>query len=37
MMFTVNPQVDLATLLNDNANDRRWVGPDPWLKAIGER
>ena len=37
MIIAVDPQADLVTLLNNGANNRRWVGPDPWLKVLNER
>ena len=37
MIVSINPEADLVSLLNDGSNERRFVGPDPWLAALNER
>ena len=37
MLFSVNPQADLVSLLQQGAQVRRFVGPDPWWAVLNER
>jgi len=36
-LFSVNPEVRLDSLLDGKHNDRRFVGPRPWLAVLKER
>ena len=33
-LFSVDPQMPLASLFSGEANPRRFVGPDPWLDVL---
>jgi curved DNA-binding protein CbpA len=36
-LFSVNPEAPLESLLGDMDNDRKFVGPGPWLAVLKER
>jgi hypothetical protein len=36
MLQSANPEVALVTLLDDQRQNRQFVGPDPWLAAMRE-
>ena len=37
MLQSVNPEAPLVTLLDNQKQDRHFVGPDAWLAAMQER
>ena len=36
-LFSIDPKVSLESLLEGTDNDRRFVGPAPWLAVLKER
>ncbi|MHB1959743.1 MAG: J domain-containing protein [Acidobacteriaceae bacterium] len=36
-LFSVNPEARLESLVDGMDNDRRFVGPGPWLAVLKER
>ena len=36
MIIAVDPEANLVTLLNESTDERHWVGPETWLKALDE-